>query len=95
LVSFRVPAHAKAAGAAIETSCSCHILMGSHLNPREAEKKGPGPQTVSGKALDTQWRCAATIVAYAESVAYIKRLVPATPRRRRWRKALRLNEISS
>src|SRR5258707_10915734 len=29
-----------------------HILMGQPLNPREAEKKGLGHETVSGKALD-------------------------------------------
>ena len=72
-----------------------HILMGDALTPREAERKGLVHETVSGKALDRAMEIAQRLSSYTpESLAYIKRLV-RNARRRRWRKALRSNEISS
>jgi len=53
-----------------------HILLGQPLNPREAERKGLVPETVSGKALDRAIEIARRLSSYTpESVAYIKRLV--------------------
>src|SRR6266513_5650185 len=53
-----------------------HILMGQPLNPREAEKKGLGHETVSGKALDRAMEIARRLSSHTpESLAYIKRLV--------------------
>jgi len=53
-----------------------HILMGSPLNPREAEKKGLVHETVSGKALDRAMEIARRLSLHPpEAVAYIKRLV--------------------
>src|ERR1700746_1540746 len=53
-----------------------HILMGNPLNPREAEKKGLGHETVSGRALDRAMEIARRLSLHPpEAVAYIKRLV--------------------
>jgi len=53
-----------------------HILMGSPLNPREAERKGLVHETVSGKALDRAMEIARRLSSHPPgSLAYIKRLV--------------------
>lgn len=53
-----------------------HILMGSALTPREAERKGLVHETVNGKALDRAMEIARRLSSHTpESVAYIKRLV--------------------
>src|SRR5216683_1773685 len=53
-----------------------HILIGSPLNPREAERRGLVHETVSGKALDRAMEIARRLALHTpESLAYIKRLV--------------------
>jgi len=53
-----------------------HILMGTALAPREAERKGLVHETVNGKALDRAMEIAQHLSSFPpESVAYIKRLV--------------------
>jgi len=53
-----------------------HILVGSPLNPREAERKGLVHETVSGKALDRAMEIARRLSSHPPgSLAYIKRLV--------------------
>jgi enoyl-CoA hydratase/carnithine racemase len=60
-----------------------HILMGQPLNPRDAERKGLVPETVSGKSIDRAMEIAKRLSSHTpESLGYIKRLVrnaTATP----------------
>jgi len=69
-----------------------HILMGQPLNPREDEKKGLVHETVSGKALDRAMEIARSCRRIRRIRSPTLNVSSATLRRRRWRKALRLNE---
>ena len=72
-----------------------HVLMGQPLNPREAEKKGLVHETVAARLSTAQWRLRGACRRIRGIRSPTLNVSSATLLRRRWRKALRLNEISS
>ena len=72
-----------------------HILMGQPLNPREAERRGWCTKRSAARLSTAQWRLRGACRRIRRNRSPTLNVSSATPRRRRWRKALRLNEISS
>jgi enoyl-CoA hydratase/carnithine racemase len=72
-----------------------HILMGRPLNPREAEKSDWCTKRSAARLSIAQWRLRGSCRRIRRNRSPALNVSSATPRRRRWRKASRLHEISS
>jgi enoyl-CoA hydratase/carnithine racemase len=72
-----------------------HILMGQPLNPREAERKGRCTKRSAARLSIAHWRLRGASRRIRLIRSPTLNLSSGTPRRRRWRKALRLNQTCS